>query len=93
MSDTISQSRPIVRKVLRHERFGLCVLLPKTDWARLTDSGPAQIVLDGAACWVTVCVEDCDCRSEALHQHRFLALPGSAEIATGRRVYISLAPT
>ena len=69
----------IRRKVLERDDFGLCVLLPKTEWSRLPDSGPARVGIDGKARRVTVQVEKCNCRGRGWHEHRFLSLPRTAE--------------
>ena len=78
----------LTRKVLKRGDLGLCVLLPKTEWRRYPCCGAAQVQVNGAACTVTVQVEDCDCRGEGVHQHRFLSLPGTLGLEPGGRVAI-----
>ncbi|MFH1571770.1 MAG: hypothetical protein ABIL09_27520 [Gemmatimonadota bacterium] len=78
----------VVRKVLEREDFGRCVLLPKTEWARFPEAGPAWALVDGTKRRVTVQVEDCNCQGTGWHQHRFLSLPAAAA-ALGSRVSIS----
>lgn len=79
------------RKVLHRDDFGLCVLLPKTEWTRLPERGAARVLVDGTPCCVTVCVEACDCRGESPHQHRFLSLPDVSGLELGSRVMIGFA--
>ena len=78
----------IDRKVLERDDFGLCVLLPKTEWSRLPESGPAQVEIDGKRRQVTVQVEKCNCRGNGWHEHRFLSLPRAAGTGANQRVTV-----
>lgn len=78
------------RKVLQREDFGLCVLLPKTEWARLPDSGSATVSVDGERRRVVVQSEACNCRGTGWHEHRFLSLPATVGVRPGQRVAIAL---
>jgi len=80
----------IARKVLERDDFGLCVLVPKTEWSRLPDSGPARVHVDGKMRQVTVQVEKCNCRGTGWHQHRFLSLPRTAGARANQRVTIAI---
>jgi len=79
------------RKVLRHDAFGLCVLLPKDKWSKLPDAGRVSVGVNGTLRRATVRAERCNCRGEGWHQHRFLSLPRSAGLAAGDRVRIRIA--
>jgi len=77
------------RKVLKRGGFGLCVLLPKTDWTKLPGDGAARVLVDGKKRRVTVQVERCNCQGTGWHEHRFLSLPKSAGVKEGDRVTIA----
>lgn len=81
-------ARQIARKVIDHSDFGRCVLLPKTHWSAAPSVGPVDVLVDGVACTVTVCVERCDCRGTGEHEHRFLTLPD--QVPAGESVRIDL---
>jgi|GEM_PF-2372523 len=81
----------IHRKVLQHDDFGLCVLLPKTEWAKLPSEGKAAVTVNGRKRTVTVRVEECNCRGVGRHEHRFLSLPHTTGAKVDERVAIGLA--
>jgi alkylated DNA nucleotide flippase Atl1 len=76
------------RKVLAHADFGLCVLLPKTEWGKVPESGPATVDINGAPRRVVVQVERCNCQGDGWHQHRFLSLPRAAGVREHDRVTV-----
>lgn len=78
------------RKVLERDDFGLCVLLPKTEWSKLPESGPARAKVDGQMRRVTVQVEKCNCRGTGWHEHRFLSLPRTVGARANQRVSITI---
>jgi len=80
----------IARKVLERDDFGLCVLLPKTEWSRLPKSGTARVEIDGTPRRVTVQIEKCNCRGTGWHEHRFLSLPRTAGARANQRVTIAI---
>jgi hypothetical protein len=66
------------RKVLLRDDFGLCVLLPKTLWAKVPEPGNAFVAtVDGERRRLRVESEPCSCRGHVPHEHRFLKLPTS----------------
>jgi hypothetical protein len=76
------------RKVLHRGDFGLCLLLPKTEWKHLPDCGPARVAVDGTVRRVTVQIEPCNCQGDGWHEHRFLSLPASTGAKAGDRVKV-----
>jgi len=82
--------RETSRKVLRRENFGLCVLLPKTDWPLLPHHVTAQVLVNGITRRVTVQSEKCNCRGTGWHEHRFLSLPVTAGVKEGSQVKINV---
>ena len=81
--------RPIPRKVLHRDDFGLCVCWPKTEWARVAEPGKTCTVkLDDETRRVTVQTEACDCQGTGWHEHRFLSLPKSVGFVAGQRVVV-----
>lgn len=79
----------VVRKVMKRDDFGLCVLLPKTEWKKLPDRGSAQIIVNGKKQRVVVQVEQCNCQGDGWHEHRFLSLPRTVGATVGERVQVS----
>jgi len=75
---TAKPGRPMRRKVLLRDDFGLCVLLPKTCWSALPATGRATVRVNGTKRRVTVRSEQCTCRGRVPHEHRFVSLPASA---------------
>lgn len=80
----------IDRKALGRDDFGLCVLVPKTEWSHLPESGPARVKVDGKMRRVTVQTEKCNCRGKGWHEHRFLSLPRTAGVRANQRVTIAI---
>jgi hypothetical protein len=82
---------PLTRKVLRRDDVGLCISWPKTHWARVAEpGGSCTVLVDGVERRVRVVTERCNCRGKGWHEHRFLALPRSANVKHGQRVEIRL---
>jgi hypothetical protein len=77
------------RKVLSHERFGACVLLPKSQWKLFPDVGVISVKVNGRRTRVNARIEQCNCRGTGWHEHRFIALPRSCG-ARGEHVTITL---
>ena len=79
------------RKVLERDDFGLCVLLPKTDWDRFAQPGRSSLVaINGRRRRVGIASKACNCRGDTPHEHRFLTLPASAGLKPGERVTIEI---
>lgn len=85
------EARPLMRKVLRRDDFGLCVLLPKQEWGRLPVAGPAWVEVNGRRRRAAVVSERCNCTGKGWHEHRFLTLPRSAAVSEGARVQLRIA--
>ena len=85
-----SPQRVLVRKVLGCDDGGLCVLLPKTEWKKLPDKGPAQIRVQGRKLRVFVRAERCNCQGDGWHEHRFLSFTRTTKVQVGERITISL---
>jgi hypothetical protein len=86
----IKKPKGMLRKVLSRADFGLCVLLPKTEWEKLPKRGSAQVGVNGEKQRVVVQVERCNCQGDGWHQHRFLSFNAKSGIEEGERVKISL---
>ena len=70
---------------------GLCISWPKTHWDRVAEPGAAcTVLIDGTRRRVRVASERCNCRGKGWHEHRFLALPRSANVTQGQRIAINL---
>jgi hypothetical protein len=80
----------MVRKVLSHDEFGLCVLLPKTAWDKLPSQGPARVGVNGKNQSVVIHAERCNCRGDGWHEHRFVSFQSAAHVGQGDQVRISL---
>jgi hypothetical protein len=79
------------RKVLRHDVFGLCVLLPKTHWSKMPPPGKAFFAaVAGKRTRLRVASEACNCRGDKPHEHRFLVLPRSSNARRGESIVIDL---
>ena len=84
----VKSTKEMSRKVLERDDFGLCVLLPKTQWPLLPDHGTAQVLVNGSKRLATVQTEKCNCRGNGWHEHRFLSLPTSAGVKGHGKVKI-----
>ena len=80
----------IVRRVLRHDEFGLCVLLPKTAWHKLPNGGPARVGVNGKDQRVVIRAERCNCRGDGWHEHRFVSFQRTARVGKGDEVRIAV---
>lgn len=90
---SVRSKRPaqgVVRKVLSRDDWGLCVLLPKTEWKKLPNKGPARIAVDGKEQRVVVRVEKCKGQGDGWHEHRFLSFARNVSVQEGQRVTIAL---
>ena len=79
----------MVRKVLKHRDFGLCVLLPKTEWPKLPERGTAIVTINGEPCRVVVQADECNCQGKGWHEHRFLSLPGTVKLRENECITIT----
>jgi hypothetical protein len=80
----------VVRKVLRRDDFGLCVLLPKTEWNKLPGCGPALVGVNGKRQRVVIQVQRCNCQGEGWHEHRFASFQRTTRVEEGERVSLAL---
>ncbi|MCC7492841.1 MAG: hypothetical protein IT204_10855 [Fimbriimonadaceae bacterium] len=84
-------ARAIVRKVLATAAHGRCVVWPKTEWEAVPAPGAAgQVTIDGQPVAITVTTEDCNCRANGWHEHRFLCFAEGVGPRVGRRVTVTV---